>query len=155
MQNRAKKSQHSGCLQSRVNTLTYQKKWPAAAFVVACGARVIVLCDIDSLMWIMCVILEESLAEMPQYISVTRGMCGVISRADFLVTGGGWGSANKNLFFTIQGVILPYRHTHTCRDVHLHVDMHTDTHSAAIHTASFLSILLFLSFVLLSFSLTI
>lgn len=102
--------------------LTYQNKCPAAAFAATCGASVIAPSDIDGLMWIMCVILEESVAEMPQYIIVTSGMCGVISRADFLVTGGGWGSSNKNLFFTIQGVILPYRHTHAhphaCRDMH-------------------------------------
>ncbi len=114
--------------QAKANTgmppepLTYQNKCPAAGCAVACGAGVISPSNIDSLMWIMCVILEESLTEMPQSIIVTSGVCGVISRADFLVTGGGWGSSNKNLFFAVQGIILPHRHTdintHACRDVH-------------------------------------
>lgn len=68
-----------GCLQSRADTLTHQNKRPAVALLPACSVSVIVLSDMDSLMWTMCVILEESPTEMPQCISVTHGMRGVIS----------------------------------------------------------------------------
>lgn len=45
-------------------------------------SSIIVLSDIDSFMWLTVAILDESQTEMPQYISVTCGMCGVISGAD-------------------------------------------------------------------------
>lgn len=97
------------------------KETVSSSFLVACGVSVIVFSDIDRLIWTMCVILEESLMEKPEVISVTRGMCGVISRTDFRVTGGGWESANKNLLFSIQGAIQFQMHTrvHTraCRDM--------------------------------------
>lgn len=66
-------------------------------------------------MWIMCVILEEELTEMPQYISVTCGMRRLIGTTDFVITGAGQGSASKNLFLTIRGVSLPHRHMHLQR----------------------------------------
>lgn len=82
--------------------------------------RVELFSDIDSLMWIMCVILEEPLTEMPQYISVTRGMCGVISRTDSLATGGAWGFANKNLlgFFLLSRGSSYLTDINTCMQRH-------------------------------------
>lgn len=56
--------------------LAYQNKRPVA--VSAFSTRIIVPSDIDSLLWITRMTSEESLAEMPQYINVSRGMCAII-----------------------------------------------------------------------------
>lgn len=57
----------------------------ASSGTISFGASAVVLSDIASLVWIMCVTLEESLAEMLQYISMTRGMCGVTSQTDLYI----------------------------------------------------------------------
>lgn len=49
------------------------KQW-ASSGVISIGVSAVVVSNIDSLEWIMSVVLEESLAEMPQYISMTYGM---------------------------------------------------------------------------------
>lgn len=104
------------CCQNHIATLTYLNKRLVAAFVVAC-----VIVRIEGLMWIMCVILEDPLTEMPQYIIVTCGMCGVISRTDFLVLGGDWGSAKQEfVFYYARGLSYftdKHMHAETCTDV--------------------------------------
>lgn len=82
-------------------------------FVVSHRASVISLSDTDHWMRIMCMILEGSGTEIPQYIiGIGIGMCGVISRTDFLKMGGSRGSINNNklLFFC-----HPTLETHLCR----------------------------------------
>lgn len=78
--------------------------------VISFGVSAVVVSNINSLVWIMSVILEESLAEMPQYISMTYGMW--IYQSNRFP-----GNCIKNLFFLLHsgGVSSPDgdAHMHT------------------------------------------
>lgn len=114
-------------------------KQTSSSGVISFGASAVVLSDIDSLMWIVCVILEESLggnATVHQYdprnvrsYQSNRFPGNSIKEFGFFYNPGG--------HFTRQ------RHSYT----HMHAETQTWTAHSDVHTA-------FLSFMLISFRLT-
>lgn len=122
-----------------------KKKWQVSftkwQFVVAHRASVISLSDTDHRMRIMCMISEGSGTEIPQYIiGIGIGMCGVISRTDFLKMGRSRGSINNNklLFFC-----HPTLDTHLCRQKRASTWRETCTQMALCAVFFYLSSFLF------------